>query len=62
MDSLRAKYLDEILHCCEIVQQCNEYLPQSQDPIYTLVGVMDWAAELYFLLHFDRRRYEGKRF
>lgn len=60
---MKAKFLDEVFHCCENIQRCNNYLERgSQDPIYTLVGVMDWAGELYFLLHFDKRRYESKRF
>ena len=39
--------LEQVLHCAENIQQCNDALARgSKNPLYVLVGVMDWTAEL----------------
>jgi hypothetical protein len=43
--------LEQVLHCAENIQCCNDALARgSKNPLYTLLGVMDWAAELQRLV------------
>ena len=48
----KERYLDEVLHCVENIQQCQDWLASGKDrnPLYTMVGIMDWTGELQRLI------------
>jgi len=44
--------LDEVLHCCFNIQQCNDKMKNghNEDLLYPLLCTMDWVTELHRLL------------
>lgn len=59
--SEKERYLDQVLHCVENIQQCQDWLRagQAKEPLYTMVGILDWTTELQELL--TRRRGYGEK-
>ena len=44
------KWLEQVLHCCEKIQECNQPL-STKFPLTLLDdGIMDWVTELHSLL------------
>lgn len=50
MIATKDKWFEQVLHCCENIQDCNDHLATAKNPLYTMVGVMDWVTELHSLL------------
>lgn len=53
---LKQPPLDEVLHCAFVIQECNNKMRRghNEDPLYPLIGVMDFVTELHELLGIAR--------